>query len=261
MSQWQGQIPSFPQFQNQSCGCQTFNGSMQTVPLYQAGKGSGCSVNPQVDFQGGCEEGCTPQVYQMNQLLNLSQGLSSAQLLTLVQGLQERIRTQGRDMPEVFGQRPVEGFGGKGSGSGVPPLDFGLDVGTEGRSVDVFSKSEKWLGTPPVPNVSSWSSRDAEVIGWSQYSRPPPHTMCPTAFLAPTLTAKTCFICTQPQNAFFLAQLALQGNRANGKKSLPGRVPGPKKGTKMVPNSGSFQEEFFLLSGQKKSQKLYRALP
>ena len=93
------------------------------------------------------------------------------------------------------------------------------------------------------------------------YSRPPPHTMCPTAFLAPTLTAKTCFICTQPQNAFFLAQLVLQGNRANGKKSLPGRVPGPKKGTKMVPNSGSFQEEFFLLSGQKKSQKLDRALP
>ena len=72
-------------------------------------------------------------------------------------------------MPEVFGQRPVEGFGGKGSGSGVPPLDFGLDVGTEGKSVDVFSKSQKWLGTPPVPNVSSWSSRDAEVIGWSQY--------------------------------------------------------------------------------------------
>ena len=81
--------------------------------------------------------------------------------------------------------------------------------------------------------------------------------MCPTAFLAPTLTAK---ICTQPQNAFFLAQLALQGNRANGKKPLPGRVPGPKKGTKMVPKSGSFQEEF-LLSGQKKSQKLDRALP
>ena len=79
--------------------------------------------------------------------------------------------------------------------------------------------------------------------------------MCPTAFLAPTLTAKTCFICTQPQNAFFLAQLALQGNRANGKKSLPGRVPGPKKGTKMVPKSGSFQEEFFLLSGQKKVPK------
>ena len=167
MSQWQSQIPSVPQFQNQGCGSQTFNGSMQTVPIFQAGKG-GCAVNPQSDFQGSCVGGCTPQVYQMNQLLNLSQGLSSAQLLTLVQGLQERIRTQGRDMPEVFGQRPVEGFGGKGSG-GVPPLDFGLDAGSESKSVDVFSKSEKWLGTPPVPNVSSWSSRDAEVIGWSQY--------------------------------------------------------------------------------------------
>ena len=78
--------------------------------------------------------------------------------------------------------------------------------------------------------------------------------MCPTAFLAPTLTAKTCSICTQPQNAFFLAQLALQGNRAKGKKSSPGRVPGPKKGTKMVPKSGSFQKEFFC-SVAKKSPK------
>ena len=85
-------------------------------------------------------------------------------------------------------------------------------------------------------------------------------TMCPTAFLAPTLTAKTCFLCTQPQSAFFLAQLALRGHRANGKKPLPGRVPGPKKGTKMVPKSGSFQKEFFCSVAKKKSQKLDRAL-
>ena len=86
-------------------------------------------------------------------------------------------------------------------------------------------------------------------------------TMCPTAFLAPTLIAKTCFICTQPKHAFFLAQLALQGHRANGKKPLAGRVPGPKKGTKMVPKSGSFQKEFFCSVATKKSQKLDRALP
>ena len=106
--------------------------------------------------------------------------------------------------------------------------------------------------TPPSP-MQQWRPPARTTIV-SRTGRPPPQTMCPTAFLAPTLTAKTCFMCTQPQNAFFLAQLALQGNRANGKKSLPGRVPGPKKGTKMVPNSGSFQEKFFLLSGQKKSQ-------
>ena len=78
--------------------------------------------------------------------------------------------------------------------------------------------------------------------------------MCPTAFLAPTLTAKTCFICTQAQNAFFLAQLAVQDNRANGQKSFPGHVPGPKKRTKMVPKSGPFQKEFFC-SAAKKSPK------
>ena len=79
--------------------------------------------------------------------------------------------------------------------------------------------------------------------------------MCPTAFLAPTLTAKTCFICAQPQNAFFLAKLALQGNRSNGKKSFPGRAPGPKKRTKMVPKSGPFQKEFFCSAANKKSPK------
>ena len=67
-------------------------------------------------------------------------------------------------------------------------------------------------------------------------------------------SAKICFICTQPQSRFFLAKLALQGNRANGKKSFPGRVPGPKKRTKMVPKSGPFQKEFFC-SAAKKSPK------
>ena len=33
----------------------------------------------------------------------------------------------------MFGQRTAEGFGGKGSGSGVPPLDFGLDAGSDGK--------------------------------------------------------------------------------------------------------------------------------
>ena len=48
-------------------------------------------------------------------------------------------------------------------------MNFGLDAGAEMKHVDVFSKSEKWLGTPPVPSVASWTSRDAEVIGWSTY--------------------------------------------------------------------------------------------
>ena len=33
----------------------------------------------------------------------------------------------------------------------------------------LWSKSEKWLGVPPKPNFDSWSTREGEVIGWSQY--------------------------------------------------------------------------------------------
>ena len=106
----------------------------------------------------------------------------------------------------------------------------------------------RWMGFSFWLNIYHswylpWRQKQALFLTWKRASEKATgtvghhlfDTMCPTAFLAPTLTAKTCFICTQPQNAFFLAQLALQGNRANGKKSLPGRVPGPKKGTKMVP--------------------------
>ena len=107
-----------------------------------------------------------------------------------------------------------------------------------------------------------WRQKQALFLTWKRASDPRPptvyhhffETMCPTAFLAPTLTAKTCFICTQAQNAFFLAQLAVQDNWANGQKSFPGHVPGPKKRTKMVPKSGPFQKEFFC-SAAKKSPK------
>ena len=117
---------------------------------------------------GPCLGGMTPQANRMHQMFEMSKGLSASQLLTVVQGLQEPLKSQGRETPDVFGQRPLEGSGGKGSG-GVPQLDFGLDAGSEMKHVDIFSKSEKWLGTPPVPSVASWTSRDAEVIGWSQY--------------------------------------------------------------------------------------------
>ena len=116
---------------------------------------------------GPCLGGMTPQANRMHQMFEMSKGLSASQLLTVVQGLQEQLKSQGRETPDFFGQRPLEGSGGKGSG--VPQLDFGLDAGSDMKHMDVFSRSEKWLGTPPVPNVASWTSRDTEVIGWATY--------------------------------------------------------------------------------------------
>ena len=117
---------------------------------------------------GPCLGGMTPQANRMHQMFEMSKGLSASQLMTVVQGLQEQLKSQGRETPDVFGQRPLEGSGGKGS-VGVPQLNFGLGAGAEMKHVDVFSKSEKWLGTPPVPNVAGWTSRDTEVIGWATY--------------------------------------------------------------------------------------------
>ena len=127
----------------------------------------------------------------------------------------------------------------------------------------------RWMGFSFWLNIYHswylpWRQKQALFLTWKRASEKATgtvghhlfDTMCPTAFLAPTLTAKTCFICTQPQNAFFLAQLALQGNRANGKKSLPGRVPGPKKGTKMVPKSGVVSRRILLAQWPKKVQKI-----
>ena len=44
----------------------------------------------------------------VNQVLQLSQGLNNQQLLTLMQGLQEQVRNQGRLLPENFGQMPEQ---------------------------------------------------------------------------------------------------------------------------------------------------------
>ena len=115
--------------------------------------------------------GVTPQTQAVNQMLHLSQGLNNQQLLTLMQGLQEQVRNQGRVLPENFGQLPEQRE--MVFPPGIPGLNFGndLETGVEGFSKvnDVFSKSEKWLGTPPVPSVTNWVSRESEIIGWAQY--------------------------------------------------------------------------------------------
>ena len=38
-------------------------------------------------------------------------------------------------------------------------------------SYDVFAKSEKWIGNPPVAEVAKWTNRETEVLGWQKYLR------------------------------------------------------------------------------------------
>ena len=166
LAQSQMQCQNVPQMPFQNMMQQNFQPGIQNSSenmLFGAGFSPSVSVPV-----GPCLGGMTPQASRMHRMFEMSKGLSASQLMTVVQGLQEQLKSQGRETPDVFGQRPLEGSGGKGSG-GVPQLNFGLDAGAEMKHVDVFSKSEKWLGSPPVPSVASWTSRDAEVIGWSTY--------------------------------------------------------------------------------------------
>ena len=88
--------------------------------------------------------------------------------MSLIQGLQEQVQFQGRMNPLAFGQVP---FGLPADSSlHDPTCGFGMSGGASSEgSGNVFSKSEKWVGTPPVPNFKAWVSRETEVIGWSQF--------------------------------------------------------------------------------------------
>ena len=105
--------------------------------------------------------GVTPQHQRLQEVLRLMVGLELMQLLHVKQILGEQ-PTQSRGVPEMFGQRTASGF---------PQVMDPMHVpGSSGEYVgDVFAKSEKWLGTPPVPDVGKWTSREAEILGWQSY--------------------------------------------------------------------------------------------
>ena len=105
--------------------------------------------------------GVTPQNLRLQEVLRLMGGLEPMQLLHVKQILGEQ-PAQSRGVPEVFGQRTASGFPQSMDPMHVP--------GSSGEYVgDVFAKFEKWLGTPPVPDVGKWTSREAEILGWQSY--------------------------------------------------------------------------------------------
>ena len=63
--------------------------------------------------------------------------------------------------------RDVRSKDGRGFPQAMDPMQI---PGSSGEYVgDVFAKSEKWLGTPPVPDVGKCTSREAEILGWQSH--------------------------------------------------------------------------------------------
>ena len=80
------------------------------------------------------------------------------------------MRSQARMNPEHFGDIPVLP---ENASMNVPGLEFSRDGDHNNTpwnvSNDVFSRSEKLLGSPPKPCFENWSNRESEVVGWNQY--------------------------------------------------------------------------------------------
>ena len=136
------------------CGATPGQGQGQGMP--GQGQAGGQCMGPDVG-------GLTPQNQRLQDVLRLMGGLEPMQLLHVRQVLGDQNQSGFvRGVPELFGQRTASSFP-----QGMDPMHV---PGTSGEYVgDVFAKSEKWLGTPPVPDVGKWTSREAEILGWQSY--------------------------------------------------------------------------------------------
>ena len=123
---------------------------------------------------GPCVGGMTPQVSTYQEILRLLPQLGTQQFSMLQQLVNTGSQAQMRGVPEVFGQNPISQLGQQGFGdSFAQSRAWGPSVPGMSDSayvpVDVFAKSEKWIGNPPIPNTSSWTTREGEILGWNSY--------------------------------------------------------------------------------------------
>ena len=120
--------------------------------------------------------GCTPQQEAMRQIEGLLGSLNPLQLRALSEVVTNQRTLQSRGLPEVFGQVPEVGSGF--DFGGCVPKRFQLPglqaeaAGTSSESkepLDIFSKNEKWLGSPPTCDPTKWSTREQEIIGFGSF--------------------------------------------------------------------------------------------
>lgn len=172
-------VPNLPPgFQVTGVAAQSFQqpfGNQQGMGITHGGG----FLHPQFPCQAGNAPAVMPGSIQ--DVMRMASNMNSAQVMTLAQFFQEQVRSRAAVIPEVFGQInsvPAEPFMPDLMAAGLPVpaamIQEGSGSGQQSQEgnrgqLDVFSRSEKWLGTPPQPDVSKWTSRESEVLGLAQY--------------------------------------------------------------------------------------------
>ncbi|CAE7748672.1 ZCCHC13 [Symbiodinium sp. CCMP2592] len=119
-------------------------------------------------------QGCCSQVSGDNVSAgrHLLDRMSSRELQSLYADLSQRLNVpvSGQFVPERLGQSPpdlnVPAFV-RHQGNTLPGVPAENARSSEDK--DVFSRSEKWLGSPPTPNHQAWKGRESEVLGMNAY--------------------------------------------------------------------------------------------
>ena len=92
----------------------------------------------------------------------LLQGMNLSQVQSTLRSGGDVLQARHGFVPERLGDTEA----------GSLPLPRGQYARFEGGdrdNRDVFTKSEKWLGSPPAPSSEKWVSREDEVLGWAAY--------------------------------------------------------------------------------------------
>ena len=99
--------------------------------------------------------------------------MNEQELRAVFMDLSQRLKQQsGQFVPERLGQSPpdprVPAFA-RPEGALTLPISSASHEQGRGDDRDVFSRSEKWLGSPPSPEHASWKGREGEVLGMNAY--------------------------------------------------------------------------------------------
>ena len=167
------------QFGNVPFGCQRM-GCAPSVPVgNDQRRNSFTEVNSQRHLFGN--DNVNIGVSPVQDVMRLASGMNSSQVLALAQFFQEQVRSRSAVLPEVFGQMSSvrgEPFLPDMLATGLPLPSGAFQEGSAGAQgsgevgrsqLDVFSKTEKWIGSPPQPLFDKWVNRESEVLGWAQY--------------------------------------------------------------------------------------------
>ena len=162
-------VPQSPSQTTNGSSSQNLRNQGTNVPLmYQGFQGRPMGQMPQMP--GVSQSAVNPNGNVLMQVADLLRRMSPVERQTVLQSLGDSGQpSRGHFVPERLGE--AFDMNGEPFVSDETYERLPLPRGSEEKheDKDVFSRSEKWLGSPPSVNHSVWKSREDEILGYNSY--------------------------------------------------------------------------------------------